>query len=226
MTLSPKAKKTPYLAADAFDFYRISLYARKKMLKKLLEMATPTPLTSVLDIGVTNDKRQACNFFEKLYPYPHRITAVGKEDPHFLKEEFPGLKIIMADGLTLPFANKSFDLAVSFAVIEHVGSREQQRRFVHELCRVGKTVCIATPNRWHPLEFHTFLPFLHWLPPLLFRSFLKLIGKKFLAQEDNLNLLTKSELFSLFPPETRIFAKHIKFLGCTSNFVFYAITEG
>ena len=222
--MDSKAKKTPYLAADTFDFYRIAWHARKKMLNTLLETAKPTPLTTVLDIGVTNDKRQVCNFFEKLYPYPNKITAVGKEDPRFLEEEFPGLKIIMSDGLALPFADKSFDLAVSFAVIEHVGSREQQWRFVHELCRVGKTICVATPNRWHPLEFHTFLPFVHWLPSPLFRSFLGLMGKSFLAQEDNLNLLTKSELYSLFPPETKIIVKHIKFLGFTSNFVFYATT--
>ena len=221
-----KAKKTPYCAVDTFDFYRISWHVRKKMLNHLLERAKPTPTTTVLDIGVTNDRRKACNFFEKLYPYPHKITAVGKENSGFLEEEFPGLVTVMADGLDLPFADKSFDLAVSFAVIEHVGSREEQRRFIHEVCRVGKTVCIATPNRWHPLEFHTFLPFIHWLPPSWFRSFLQLIGKNFLAQEENLNLLSESELFSLFPPEAKIFSNYCTFLGFTSNFVFYAITEG
>jgi SAM-dependent methyltransferase len=223
-TMNFKTEKTPYLAADTFDLYRIAWQARKKMLKTLLETAKPTSATTVLDIGITKDTRQVCNFFEKLYPYPDKITAVGDEDPSGLQGEFPKVKIVRADGLALPFADRSFDLAVSFAVLEHAGSREQQRKLVHEICRVGKTAYIVTPNRWHPLEFHTFLPLAHWLPPVVFRFFLKLIGKSFLACEDNLNLLSKSECLDLFPPETKICVNHFRFLGFKSNFMFYAIT--
>ena len=92
------------------------------------------------------------------------------EDASFLAQEYPGLKYVRSDGLALPFPDKSFDLVVSFAVIEHVGSRVQQKAFVMELYRVGKTCCITTPNRWYPLEFHTAVPLIHWLPPLLVSS--------------------------------------------------------
>jgi hypothetical protein len=35
---------------------------------------------------------------------------------------------------------------------------------VHELCRVSQRVFVTTPNRWFPLEVHTLLPVVHWLP--------------------------------------------------------------
>ena len=70
-----------------------------------------------------------------------------------------------ADGRDLPFSDGEFDLGFSNAVVEHIaGGRAGQRRFVHELCRVSHSVFVTTPNRWFPLEVHTLLPFVHWLP--------------------------------------------------------------
>ena len=148
---------------------KVSLYARKRMLRSLLTLAQPTETTTVLDVGVTCDQREDSNFFEKLYPYIHNVTAVGLEDAAFLEQDFPGLTYVKADGLSLPFADNSFDLVVSFAVIEHVGDRQQQRAFVQELCRVGRSVYLTTPNRWYPVEFHSILPLVHWLAPVWFR---------------------------------------------------------
>ncbi len=71
-----------------------------------------------------------------------------------------------ADGRDLPFGDAEFDVGFSNAVVEHVaGGREGQRQFVHELCRVAQRVFVTTPNRRFPLEVHTLLPFVHWLPP-------------------------------------------------------------
>jgi hypothetical protein len=110
---------------------------------------------------------------------------------------------------------------VSFAVIEHVGSRDQQRSFVHELCRVGRTCCITTPNRWYPIEFHTVLPLVHWLPPSWFRTLLRLLGKDFWAKEENLNLFSSSELRAMFPNNLEVFESHHKLLCIVSNLLFY-----
>ena len=49
-------------------------------------------------------------------------------------------------------------------MIEHVGGEEEQRRFVAEALRVGRRAFITTPNRWFPVEVHTRLPLVHWLP--------------------------------------------------------------
>lgn len=220
-----------YLSRDGYSLYvqtdvggvvsKIAWNARQKMFASLMEWAQPNATTIVLDVGVTSDKRQDSNFFEKLYPYPHQITAVGLEDASFLEQDYPGLTFVKADGVTLPFPDKSFDLAVSFAVVEHVGSRERQQAFIRELCRVGRTCCVTTPNRWYPVEFHTILPFVHWLPARWFRLILKLIGKTFFAQEENLNLLTVKELVAMFPQTMKVHQRHHKLLGFTSNLVFY-----
>jgi hypothetical protein len=216
-------KHNPYIALDVLGLYSgICWHVRKKIFQSFMDMSQPTVQTTVLDVGATSDRRRDSNFFEKLYPYPRRITAIGTEDAFFLEQEFSGLKYIHTDGAEIPFPDKSFDLVVSFATIEHVGSRDSQRRFIDELCRLGAAVCIATPDRWYPLEFHTVLPFLHWFPPAWFRLFCRWLGKEFLAREENLNLLTEQETVSLFPAGTNVSVKRIRLLGFVSNLVFYA----
>ena len=193
------------------------------MFDLLMALANPSADTTVLDVGVTSDCREDSNFFEKLYPHQDKITAVGMEDAAFLQEEYPGLKYVRSDGLSLPFPDKSFDLVVSFAVIEHVGSRTQQQAFVRELCRVGKTCCITTPNRWYPVEFHTAVPLIHWFPPSWFRALLKLLGKNFFAKEENLNLLSEKEVLKMLPADAEVYTRHFRRLGLISNLLFYVV---
>ena len=103
-----------------------------------------------------------------------------------------------ADGRDLPFADGEFDLGFSNAVVEHVaGGREGQRRFVHELCRVSGSVFVTTPNRWFPLEVHTLLPFVHWLPGRRTRA-------RVIPFDDVLDPLGPKELASLFPYSVRV----------------------
>ena len=97
--------------------------------------------------------------------------------------------------LSLPFRDRSFDVVHASAVIEHVGSFAQQCAFLRECCRVAQqAVFITTPNRWFPVEFHTLLPLVHWLPKPAFRALMRALGRGFFASEDNLNLMTASEL--------------------------------
>jgi SAM-dependent methyltransferase len=226
MSKSDKPGKSLYVQPNLGGVIsKISWHARQKMFATLARFAPPTPELTVLDVGVTSDLREDSNFFEKLYPYPENITAVGVEDAAFLEQEFPGLTYVKADGLSLPFADKSFDLVVSFAVIEHVGDRAQQAAFVQELLRVGKACCITTPNRWYPIEFHSILPLVHWLPPRWFRQILKLLGKQFWAEEKNLNILSESDVLGMIPAHWQVYKKHFKLMGLVSNLVFYMVDQ-
>ncbi|MBS2007171.1 MAG: methyltransferase domain-containing protein [Cyanobacteria bacterium SZAS TMP-1] len=216
-----------YTEQEKFNYFveRISSRVRGKIYKSFNELVRPTAETTILDVGVTCNRRADSNFFEARYPYSNKITAVGLEDASFLEEMYPGLRYLKADAQELPFADNAFDVAVSWAVIEHVGSREKQRSFLAEISRVSKAIFITTPNRWYPVEFHTVLPLLHWLPPETFRSILTKIGKDYFAQEENLNLLDEKEFFSLLPSNMRPRAVHARLFGPVSNLVLYATKE-
>ncbi len=175
---------------------RIATFQRRRMYRRFLERCAPRPEETLLDVGATSDETYAAsNYLEAWTPHPQRITAVGLDDAGFLEQRYPGLRFVRADGRELPFADGSFDVVHSSAVIEHVGGVDQQTRFLAELYRVARrAVFVTTPNRWFPVEFHTVLPLLHWLPKPAFRRLLLLAGKPFFADERNLDLLTAAEL--------------------------------
>jgi SAM-dependent methyltransferase len=184
---------------------RASLWNRRRKLGLFMEAIRPGPETRVVDVGVgdTGFRTEpglgaSHNFFEALYPWPERITAVSDVPlPHFA-EAFPQVRSVVADGTELPFEDDAFDVAFSNATVEHVGDRVAQRRFVSELCRVAPRVFISTPNRWFPVEPHTLVPFAHWLPRPAADRVMGALGRE---NWDQVELLSQSELLALFPPE-------------------------
>jgi hypothetical protein len=194
---------------------RASLWNRRRKLELFLETMRPGPETRVVDVGVGDTGfgtepgvASSHNFFEALYPWPERITAVSDVPlPNFARE-FPTVSTVTASGTELPFEDDAFDVAFSNAVVEHVGGRDRQRTFVAELCRVAPRVFLSTPNRWFPVETHTLVPFVHWLPgPAADRAF-AMLGRD---NWDRVRLLSKKRLLALFPPsvETRVVESRI-----------------
>ncbi len=175
---------------------KIAGYQRRRMFDEFVAKTGIQQEDTVLDIGVTSDRTYShSNYFELWYPHKDRITAVSTGDAAFLEDLHPGLKFVLADGRNLPFADQEFDYVHSSAVLEHVGSREKQTALLSEAWRVArKGVFVTTPNRWFPVEFHTAMPFVHWLPTKAFRKLCDLTGLEFFASEDNLNLLSGSQL--------------------------------
>lgn len=204
--------------------YKCAFREREKIFDIFIDRMKPLPDEKVIDIGAfagSEDVNQ--NVFEKLYPYASNITAVGIEDASFLERQYPGLKFVKVAGQMrcLPFDQNQFDLGFSNATIEHVGSNEKQRFFMQEAIRVCKRLFIVTPNRFYPLEFHTLLPFIHWLPKPVFRTILRILKLEFYSKEMNLNLLSKREFMELVPEELRRNSSLIgfRFLGLVSNLI-------
>jgi hypothetical protein len=200
---------------------RIAARARRRMYQHFLEHVAPGEDETILDVGVTSDQTyEASNYLEAWYPYKSRITAVGLDDASFLEQRYPGLTFRKADGRELPFPDGCFDVVHSSAVIEHVGSRDNQRRFIGELIRVAKRVVFfTTPNRWFPIEFHSLLPLVHWLPAAKFRSLLRGTRYDFFSYEDHLNLLSRNGVLHLCHElgQQGATCRSLRLMGLTSN---------
>ena len=182
---------------------RISLRSRQRKFRLFMERVRPTEETSIVDVGVADapfgqagGHAATYNFLEAMYPWRERITAVSIDElPHFA-EAFPEIRRVQADGRHLPFEDGEFDIGFSNAVVEHLGDRDSQREFVRELCRVSKQVFVTTPNRWFPVEVHTLLPLVHWLPARARERALRLTRR---ADVKGLRPLGPGEFRSLFP---------------------------
>jgi SAM-dependent methyltransferase len=185
----------------------ISLRSRRRKLQLFMDELRPTPHTTVLDVGVDElgfgegDGCATMNFFEELYPWRDRITALGLHDGSAFSARYPEVRYVQGDACALPFADGEFDIVFSNAVIEHVGGRERQRAFVSEAVRVGRRVFVTTPNRLFPIELHSRLPFVHWLPDRVSHPLYRALGKPHGAE---LDLLTRRSLAALFPGRVRV----------------------
>lgn len=181
--------------------------SRQRKFALFMETIAPTAETTVLDVGVDDfgfGEHPGCatlNFFEELYPWQERITALGLHEGERFRARYPQATYVQGDALNLPFGDGAFDVIFSNAVIEHVGGREEQRRFVAEGLRVARRAFVTTPNRWFPVEVHTRLPFVHWLPDALSERAYRLARKPWAK---DFRLLGPGALAELFPPEARI----------------------
>ena len=215
--------------ADSLSI-RIATRMREEMFAGFMRELRPAETETVVDVGVTSDQSYtSSNYFERLYPHRHRITACGLDDAKFLEDLYPGVRFVEANALDLPFEDGSFDLVHSSAVLEHVGSLANQGRMLAECLRVARRgVCLTTPNRWYPIEFHTQLPLVHWLPKPWGRAVFRAMGLAFFAREENLNLMTRRELEGLaaaHPGWTFRFASP-RLLGWVSNLVLIGERRG
>jgi hypothetical protein len=197
-----------------------SIKARKKMFDRFMKDVRPEESDQCIDIGATPDTKLAdSNLFDKMYPYKQNLTICSIEDCSNIANDL-GLQrfVFNESGKPLPFSDNEFDTCFCSAVLEHVGDRKSQEFFINECLRVSKKVFLTTPYRYFPLEMHTFLPFLHWLPWSMFQKIVRKTKGDFWADINNLNLCAKKDIKNMHL-SSRVEIKFVRTLGLKSNMI-------
>src|SRR5215472_10880666 len=131
---------------------RLLRAARLNIYKDFIRLCRPGSTTTILDVGVSDVVNDASNFLEQNHTDPGQITAAGIGAGRGVAEAYGLAGFVQIEpNARLPFEDKTFDIATSNAVIEHVGSREKQLAFYTELSRVAKQVFLTAPNRYFPV---------------------------------------------------------------------------
>ncbi len=169
---------SPVVSAERHPHAVLDLPSRDRKavkIERLLDLASrPQPLR-ILEIGT--GAGGIAHYFAVHSTLRCDVTAVDVIDNRQVRD---GYAFSLVQGVELPFAAASFDVAITNHVIEHVGDADAQHRHLTEIHRVLKpngVGYLAVPNRWMLTEPHFNLKFLSWWPHAWRTPYLKLMRK-------------------------------------------------
>ena len=202
---------------------RVVIKKRQEMCDIINNELSDVITQDALDIGSTNDTdNESSNYLIKNLTDIKIYKSISNQEinNNFFSKTLK--KSITEKFLDDEVQSMKSDLVVSNATIEHVGNFENQKKMIQNILLLTKKYfVITTPNRYHPIDFHTKLPFFHWMPKNIHRKILKILKLEFFSKEENLNLLSKNELKILLKTcginSFKIF--DISLLGFKSNFI-------
>jgi SAM-dependent methyltransferase len=214
----------------------ISQSARNKRGELFRRSFELTPSTRILDLG--SETGASINAVL-------RGTAVRPENVHICDihpelvaagaERYGYVPVVARDGEPLPFEAHSFDIVYCSSVIEHVtlpkseiwrersgrrfraAAHARQMQFANEIRRLGRQYFVQTPYLHFPIESHSWLPFVGWLPRPLLLAVLA-CAKTVWIKDTNPDwcLLGRRDMAEFFP-DARLVGE--KFAGLTKSLI-------
>lgn len=194
-----------------------------------------TPSTTVLDLG-SADGSHIAQVIRKTPIKPENVFIADIRHSVVLEgqRKFGFTPVYIPKHGRLPFENKAFDVVFSSSVIEHAtGPKTEMQRlrgqafrtraisaqqeFAAEIRRLGNGYFVQTPNKWFPIESHSLLPLVGYLPHELLVPILSLTNRFWIKKTIlDWRLLTEAEMKALFP-DAQILAE--KFMGLTKSLI-------
>jgi len=170
----------PYTGQFNYDEMQFAFVDKSRFYQQaeMLQMFHPVQGATVLSSG--------CGFGGGLLAY-HDFGArlvVGVEvDPQYVElvsirtRQLDNVFIVYYPGASLPFPDNTFDIVDSVQVLEHV---HQPQLYLDEIVRVlkpGGMCYLEFPNRLYPVEQHTRIPLITFLPKRLGDRLCKLLSQ-------------------------------------------------
>ena len=184
-------------AINHYNFFDKIVFKKRLEISNIINnIIKDLQIHDALDIGTTSDNKNASsNSVIKNIKNIERFKCISDQmiDSDFFFKKLQ--KSITEEFSENELINFSSDLVVSNATIEHVGKTLNQKKMLENIIKLTKKIfVITTPNKFYPIELHTKIPLIHWLPKSIYRKILKFLGLCFYANEENLNLLSVNEL--------------------------------
>lgn len=199
--------------------WNVSRKARLKRAKIFRDAFAITEQTRILDLG----SETGANIANVLDGTPARpenvyIADINAEQVAEGARRFGFNAVEVDEARPLPFDDDFFDIVYCSSVIEHVTvpkadvwtvrsgrefrehSLRRQREFANEIKRLGKQYFVQTPYRHFPVESHSWLPVVAWLPRRVLIPVLRFSNLFWVKKTSpDWYLLNRREMSELFP---------------------------
>lgn len=196
----------------------LSQKARKKRASIFRDAFVLSESTKILDLG--SESGSHIKAILQNTPVKSENVYIADINPELIqtgKDTFGFNPVLIGESEKLPFTDGYFDIVYCSSVIEHVTipkeqvwsirsgenfktlSLTRQKEFALEIQRIGKQYFVQTPYIYFPIESHSWLPFLAWLPRQLYIPILKFTNSFWVKKTNpDWNLLNKKEMSILF----------------------------
>ncbi len=202
----------------ASEFSNSARQRRAVLFRRLFEL---TARTRILDLGseagtnIHNILKGTPVLPENVY-----IADISENLIRSGQKRFGYSPVVLKESGSLCFPDKFFDIVYCSSVIEHVtlpkeevwgvtsgkmfrqAGFKRQQEFAGEIRRLGKGYFVQTPYRYFPIESHTWLPLVGFLPRVLLIPTLRLANRFWIkSTTPDWLLLDFRMISSLFPDD-------------------------
>ena len=206
----------------------------KKRARIFLENFSPSPQTRILDIG-SEDGTNIALVLKTSPVRPENVYIADIDEQMVLKgrEKFGFSPIVIPESGRLPYEDGFFDIVYCPSVIEHVTvpksqvwsvksgavfketALKRQQEFAREICRLRRKYFVQTPYKWFPIESHTWLPFVGYLPRRVLIPILRISNRIWVKKTTpDWYLLSEWQMSRLFP---EALIQKERFIGLTKS---------
>jgi len=223
-------KTKDYLVNPISKFVKyFSRKARKKRALIFRESFLLSENTKILDLG----SETGSNIYDVLQgtPVKPENVYIADIDSSLIEKganTYGFVPVLIKESEQLPFDDNFFEIVYCSSVIEHVTVQKEQvwsmysgkefkkksfnrqKIFANEIQRLGKQYFVQTPYKHFPIESHSWLPFIAWLPRRILIPVLK-VTNTFWVKKTNPDwyLLNQKEIAILFKEAEIISEKSI-----------------